>query len=53
MCGVTPNNSHRSQAASLITSSPEKDSDINQDARLHGKLLFLCVDNQNVIGLFL
>lgn len=36
MCATVPINSHRSQASSLIMSSPERDLDSNQDTRLHG-----------------
>ncbi|KAF5304182.1 hypothetical protein FQR65_LT08076 [Abscondita terminalis] len=41
MCGHFPNNTQRSQASSLIMSSPERDIDSNQDTRFHS--------NQNIL----
>ncbi|KAF5303481.1 hypothetical protein FQA39_LY09944 [Lamprigera yunnana] len=35
MCAYVPNNAQRSQASSLIVSSPERDVDSNQESRFH------------------
>lgn len=41
MCGHVPNNTQRSQASSLIMSSPERDVDSNHESRFH--------TNQNIL----